>query len=230
MAAGAAGTAEGRARVNAAVVRWAPAVMLSVGALFTVGIQAQRALELRLPLAAGIPRDVGGLVGRDVVMSDAEVKAAGVTSYLARTYAPATAAPEALPAFSLYVGYYDRQTQGRTIHSPKNCLPGAGWEALAAGTARLTTPSGPVTVNRYLIQRAGQQALVLYWYQGRGRVEANEYRVKWDLLRDAALKRRSEEALARVVVPVTTTEEQAATVAVGVASAIVPALARTLPL
>ena len=37
--------------------------------------------------------------------------------------------------------------------------------------------------------------------QGRGRVAANEYRVKWDLLRDAALRSRSEEALVRLVLP-----------------------------
>jgi EpsI family protein len=216
--------------VNAAVVRWAPAVLLSAGALFTVGIQAQRSLELRLPLAVGIPRELAGFSGRDVLMSDAEVKAAGVTAYLARTYAPAGAAAGAPPAFSLYIGFYDRQTQGRTIHSPKNCLPGAGWEALAAGTARVATASGSVVVNRYLIQRAAQQALVLYWYQGRGRVEANEYRVKWDLLRDASLRRRSEEALVRVVVPVTTSDTSAARVAESIAGALMPALARSLPL
>ena len=41
-----------------------------------------------------------------------------------------------------------------------------------------------------------------YWYQGRGRVAHNEYLVKWDLLRDAALERRTDEALVRLVVPV----------------------------
>ncbi len=129
------------------------------------------------------------------------------------------------------MGYYDRQTQGRTIHSPKNCLPGAGWEALAAGTARVAVAGGTaVVVNRYLIQRAGQEALVLYWYQGRGRVEANEYRVKWDLLRDASLRRRSEEALVRVVVPVTATDSDAARIAVTVAGSLVPAVAQALPL
>ena len=42
----------------------------------------------------------------------------------------------------------------------------------------------------------------MYWYEGRGRVEANEYAVKWDLLRDAALRRRTKETLVRVVVRV----------------------------
>ena len=44
--------------------------------------------------------------------------------------------------------------------------------------------------------------MVYYWYEGRGRVEANEYRVKWNLLRDAAAHGRTEEALVRIVVPI----------------------------
>ena len=40
-----------------------------------------------------------------------------------------------------------------------------------------------------------------YWYQGRGRIEANEYKVKWDLLRDTVVRRRTDEALVRVVFP-----------------------------
>jgi len=216
--------------VNATLLRWAPAALLSVGAVFTVGIQGQRSLELREPLAVGVPEEIQGFVGRDVALSSAEAKAAGVTSYLARTYAAADAAPGALPAFSLYVGYYDRQTQGRTIHSPKNCLPGAGWEALAAGTTRVSVGGADVAVNRYVVQRGTQQALVLYWYQGRGRVEANEYRVKWNLLRDAALRRRSDEALVRVVVPITTSDSAATNFAAGVAGELLPAVARSLPL
>jgi EpsI family protein len=127
------------------------------------------------------------------------------------------------------VGYYDSQTQGKTIHSPKNCLPGSGWEALASSEVNIDTPAGPVRVNRYLLQNNEAQALVLYWYQGRGRVESNEYVVKWDLLRDAALRQRSDEALVRVVVPVTDGEERAFQVAAQAASLLVPAVYGALP-
>jgi EpsI family protein len=86
-----------------------------------------------------------------------------------------------------------------------------------------------VTVNRYLLQNEGQRALVLYWYQGRGRVAHNEYAVKWDLLRDAALHRRSEEALVRVVVPVVESEGAAFELARSVASELIPFVQRALP-
>ena len=44
--------------------------------------------------------------------------------------------------------------------------------------------------------------VVYYWYQGRGRVVASEYAVKWNLLRDAALLGHTEEALVRVQIPI----------------------------
>jgi hypothetical protein len=49
------------------------------------------------------------------------------------------------------------------------------------------------------LKNGATQALVLYWYQGRGRIVASEYAVKWNLLRDAALKGHTEEALVRIV-------------------------------
>lgn len=210
------------------VLAWAPAALFAVGAVFTVGVDLQRALPLREPLAEALPIEIGGHVGRDLRISEEEIEVAGVTDYLMRSYLPADTA-SGDPGFSVYVGYYDSQMQGRTIHSPKNCLPGAGWEALASTTVEIETATGPVRVNRYLLQNEGAQALVLYWYQGRGRIESNEYVVKWNLLRDAALRQRSDEALVRVVVGVGTDLEAAARVAAEVASAIIAPVYQALP-
>jgi EpsI family protein len=207
---------------------WGPAGVLAVGAvLATAGVKAQRALPLRVPLAEAVPRQIEGIPSRDLALSAEEARVVGVTSYLVRNYQRPDSGSGM--AFSVYVGYYDRQTQGRTIHSPKNCLPGAGWEPLASRPDTVRTAAGVVVVNRYLLQREREQALVLYWYQGRGRVAWNEYRVKWDLLRDAALRRRSDEALVRIVVPVHGSETEALNAARAAAAAIVPALRRALP-
>ena len=67
----------------------------------------------------------------------------------------------------------------------------------------ITVDGKTYTVNRYVLKNRSAIALAYYWYQGRGRVTANEYVVKWNLLRDAAIHGRTEEALVRVVVPVT---------------------------
>ncbi|HEV2146125.1 MAG TPA: EpsI family protein [Longimicrobiaceae bacterium] len=211
---------------------WGPAILLGLGAAITLGVDTQRSVPLRGPLESSVPARFASYESSDVKISDEERRVAGMSDYLMRVYRPAGAAAAAAAgayAFSLYVGYYESQTQGKSIHSPKNCLPGAGWEALTSGRVAIATPNGPVTVNRYLLQNKGQRALVLYWYQGRGRVEANEYRVKWHLLRDSALRGRSDEALVRVIVPVTGSEEEAFRLAAQVAGGMMPAVGRALP-
>lgn len=213
------------------LLRWAPAALLLFGALFTVGIDHQRAVPLRADLAESLPHVIDRYEGRDLEISEAEIQAAGVSDYLFRVFnRPASDEDRQTDAgFTLYVGYYEQQTQGRTIHSPKNCLPGSGWEALQSKPERIATAGGAVTVNRYLLQREDERALVLYWYQGRGRVESNEYVVKADLLRDAALRGRTEEALVRIVVPIVTSEEEALAIAARAAGEIVDGVSNALP-
>jgi EpsI family protein len=209
---------------------WPPTILLAVGALLaTVGVKSQRSQQLRVPLTAAIPTAMEGYSGRPRTLSQQEIDVVGVDSYSLQVFNRADTTQPGPSNFSLYIGYYERQTSGRTIHSPKNCLPGGGWEPLTSGVATVTTPGGPVTVNRYLIQNGRRQALVLYWYQGRGRVASNEYRVKWDLVRDAALKRHSEEALVRIVVEIRGNENDAFALASRVASTVVPSLDTALP-
>jgi EpsI family protein len=214
--------------MTTALRTWAPALILAGGAALTFGADRQHSVPLRLPLTAIVPQEIAGLVGQEVTLSPGQQQAAGVTSYLLRLYRPREPAA-AIPGFTLYVGYYDSQARGKTIHSPRNCLPGAGWETLASHKATLRLPQYSVTVNRYLVQRGPERALVLYWYQGRGRIEASEYVVKWNLLRDAALRGRTEEALVRVIVPVGASEENAFALGARAAAAVIPGVRAALP-
>lgn len=188
---------------------WLPAIALGAGVLATAGLRPDRRLPLRAPLPSVIRDTVDRYVGKDEALDAGELRVAAPNAYLLRAYTiPGDSAAD--HTFTLYIGYYDHQTQGRTIHSPKNCLPGSGWEPLSSRTEVLATAEGPAPVNRYLLQNHEQRALVLYWYQGRGRVASNEYLVKWQLLRDAAVRRRSDEALVRIIVPVVKGDEDAA--------------------
>jgi EpsI family protein len=210
-------------------MRWAPASILLAGVLLIAGFDEQRVMPLREPLDSAVPLYIAGFRGFNMPLSPGERNVAGVSSYLLRTYSlPGTR--RVREAFSVYIGYYEQQSQGKTIHSPRNCLPGAGWEPLTSYPVKIQTPQGTVTVNRYLLQRGEQRALVLYWYQGRGRVAHNEYLVKRDLLRDSALSGRSEEALVRVMVPIERDDDRAFRLASQVASLLIPAAGNALPL
>lgn len=175
---------------------YAPALILLVGCGFIWQTHSQRAMPLAEPLSTVLP-SLPGYTVLDQHVSDDERRVAGMTDYVARVYAR-----DSLIAFTTLVSYYDRQSQGKTIHSPRNCLPGAGWEVLRSGTRSIETDGVPHVVNHYTLKNGPATAIVYYWYQGRGRVVASEYTVKWNLLRDAALLGHTEEALVRVVVPV----------------------------
>lgn len=176
--------------------RYAPSGLLLIGCLFVWNARSQAALPLAAPLAGVLP-EVPGYVAMDQTLTADEIRVAGMSTYSARLFRR-----DSIFAFSTFVSYYERQTQGKTIHSPRNCLPGAGWEVLTAGTADIAADGKKMTVNRYVLKNGAATAVVYYWYQGRGRVVANEYAVKWNLLKDAALSGHTEEALVRVVVPV----------------------------
>jgi EpsI family protein len=208
---------------------WLPVAALALGVVLIARSNSFVKPALRTPLADALPREIELFRGRDLTVPADERQVAGVTDYLFRSYSTSTAGAEATPTFSIYVGYYDSQTQGKSIHSPKNCLPGSGWEALQSTTTTVESDAGPVAVNRYLIQKGAQQALVLYWYQGRGRVQADEYAVKWNLLRDAAVRRRSDEALVRIVVPLSHGTEGAVATALRSAGVFMRELNRALP-
>jgi EpsI family protein len=175
---------------------FAPAAILAVGSLLLTGVRRQYPAPLGGPLRS-MPVAIAGTVGRDRDMSDDERRVAAVSDYVFRTFGPDSATE-----FSVYVGYHQRQATDRSIHSPRNCLPGVGWQTVESGKASVVVNGRQVILNRYILANGPHQALVYYWYQGRGRVAHNEYTVKWDLLRDAMVHGRSEEALVRVVVPI----------------------------
>jgi EpsI family protein len=178
------------------VVRYTPVALLGVGCLLISGIREQQRMPSREPMKA-VAVQAPGYTVTDVVVKEQERRIAGMSDYMFRAFQR-----DSLDAgFSVYVGYYDYQVQGKTIHSPKNCLPGAGWEQLSSSVQTVNVGGTAHPVNRYILANKGAQAMVYYWYQGRGRTEANEYKVKWHLLRDAAIHGRTEEALVRIVVP-----------------------------
>jgi EpsI family protein len=132
---------------------------------------------------------------------------------------------------ALFVAYFKSQRSGQAPHSPKNCMPGAGWVPAASEVATLAIPGWPrpVSVNRYLVTKGDHKVLVLYWYQSRDRVVASEYAAKFYLVADAIRYNRTDTALIRVTVPVADDEEAAARTAEDFVSAFFVPLRRFLP-
>jgi EpsI family protein len=104
----------------------------------------------------------------------------------------------------LFIAYYKTQKAGDSMHSPKNCLPGAGWGIVQSNEVAMSAenPAHPIMINRYLIEKNGAKSLVLYWYQANGRVIASEYWGKIYLVLDALRTGRRDGAIVRFVVPI----------------------------
>jgi EpsI family protein len=145
------------------------------------------------------PTQIQRWTGQPLPPMDAKVLAVlGADDYVNRVYYSPDRA-----AVGLYVGFYNSQRQGDSIHSPLNCLPGAGWEPLSKASLRIpvSVREGPTEIdsNRYVIQKGLDRQLVLYWYQSHGRTVASEYWSKFFLIRDAVRLNRTDAALVRVI-------------------------------
>jgi EpsI family protein len=104
----------------------------------------------------------------------------------------------------LFIAYWDSQRKGAQPHSPRNCLPGGGWEPLEA--SRVTIPLPPplalITVNRFLIQKDQDQQVVFYWYQSQGKAIAGELPARVEMIKNSIVRHRTDGALVRIMSPV----------------------------
>ena len=131
----------------------------------------------------------------------------------------------------LFIAYWDSQRKGAQPHSPKNCLPGAGWEPLESSmvTIPLPQPFAPIMVNRYLIQKDRDQQVVFYWYQSQGRAIAGEFDARVELVKNSIRRHRTDGALVRVMSPVHGSVQETSDRLVRYIQAMYPILGEYLP-
>ncbi len=172
-----------------------------------------------------LPNTLGGWISQERPLQERIVQAVGVSDYTNRIFFNHTD-----PPVQLYVGYYASQRTGDTIHSPKNCLPGAGWDPIHSGYAQVSVLSGrQIVVNEYVIQQDLNKQMVFYWYQGRGRVIASEYWGKFWMVADAISRNRTDGALVRLVTPMNDGEAKARARLVRFTQLLFPHLGELIP-
>jgi EpsI family protein len=204
-------------------------VMIAILAGATIGmayLSHGEATPLSKPLSE-FPNRVGAYTtGVNWPLAQKTIDVLGVSDYLNRGYVSPTQGP-----INLYIGYFRNQRTGKTIHSPKNCLPGAGWTPVKETVYQLPLPDGrKVPINLYVLRKDLDNLLVLYWYQAHGRVIANEFVGKFYLVYDAIRLNRTDAALIRITVPISNgNEEQARTRALAFAQQITSDIDQIIP-
>jgi EpsI family protein len=173
------------------------------------------------------PVTLGKWNGRDDTVFEPElVRILKMSDYLMRRYVDGTG-----HSIWLYTAYWQSQRRGSDIHSPKNCLPAGGWEPVEASrvTIAVAGAGGPITVNRYLIQKDRQMQVVMYWFQAQGTVVAGELDAKIEMVRSAVLRNRTDGAVVRVSSPVYGTVQETTAELVQYIQLLYPVLGEFLP-
>ena len=175
-----------------------------IGAALLIGLTAillqargrDEVFPKHLPLNS-FPEQLGDWAGTDQPLDKETLDVLGPGDFLLREYSPQA---DSEPPVNLYIAYFPSQRMGDTIHSPKNCLPGAGWLPVENDRISLPLPGhAPFPVNRYVIAKGDSRMLVLYWYWAHDRGVASEYWAKYYLIADAIRLNRSDGALVRIM-------------------------------
>ena len=112
-----------------------------------------------------------------------------------------------VPPISLFIGYFASQRTGQTMHSPQNCLPGAGWTFDSQKYTTIQDINGKnYNVGEYVISNGDIRQFVIYWYQAHGRSVPNEYIAKGYMVTDAIRMNRTDGALVRVITQILPSE------------------------
>ncbi len=150
-----------------------------------------------------------------------------VDDYIVRTYSNSSG-----ETISLYIGYFNSQKEGKTNHSPRQCLPGAGWSPIETTSVMLDLApgkTGQIPANRYLMQKGDEKEIFLFWYHGRGRQIADEYMTKAYLIWDSISRNRTDGALIRVNARASSNPDEAVRKQVEFIRSFYPILSKYIP-
>jgi EpsI family protein len=172
--------------------------MIVLAAVFLHSRSHNEIIPAREPLRM-LPEQLADWKGIDVAIPQDELDILGPGDFLLRVYRNSVVQE---PYVDLFIAYFPSQRTGDTIHSPKNCLPGAGWSPVESRRTMITIPGrASFPVNRYVIAKGGDRQLVLYWYLAHNRAVASEYWAKFYLVADSIRLNRSDGSMIRITTP-----------------------------
>jgi EpsI family protein len=176
--------------------RFGVTLLLLCGALAASRLNGLRESQPMAHPLATIAEQVGECQSSDdAPLPERIATSLSATSYLSRSYRCGAR------QMNLFIAFYANQRAGESMHSPKYCMPGGGWELMDSGRVTVSLHGQQHEVNNYVLYRGGERLRMLYWYQGRGRVVASEYKAKVYLLWDAVRSGQTAGSIVRITTP-----------------------------
>jgi EpsI family protein len=107
---------------------------------------------------------------------------------------------------NLFLAYFKTMQNSWGPHSPSVCLPGAGWQVRSSKILTIDVPgqSKGIPANEYILEKADQHLLVLYWYQNGRSAWADDFDSKQRQFLDLVRSHRSDISLVRLIMALKT--------------------------
>lgn len=181
---------------------WQRFVRVAILLIAAIGVLSARSSNEVIPQhqdLSSFPVNIDRWEGTSISLTPGTLGALGAGDFLVRDY---RRSPQE-PRVNLYIAFFPSQRTGDTIHSPNNCLPGAGWAPIESGHVPIRSSDGStVSINRYIIGKGQDRDLVLYWFQAHGRITPSDYWARIYLVTDALRMNRTDGALVRILTPI----------------------------
>ncbi len=173
------------------------AVVAGAGA-YAVQLRSHEVTPPRVAELGRLPEFVGNWAGSDIRFDARIYQVLSADTTLMRHYQQVDGASDVW----MFVAYFHSQRTGAQIHSPKNCLPGGGWNILSSTPVPMRLAGSEVRITRFLIGAGTEREVVYYWFMTRAGLIHDEYALKLDLVRNALLRRPTDAAFVRLSGPV----------------------------
>src|SRR5689334_391881 len=119
-------------------------IALLVGTIAFGHTLGRRTPEQLVQSLETVASDIGGWrVAEQRTLDERVLRRLVPTSYLARTYR------KDQTNLDLFIAYYAEQKAGESMHSPKHCLPGSGWEIWKHDSADVAVNGKSERINMY---------------------------------------------------------------------------------
>lgn len=144
--------------------------------------------------------------------------------YLSRTYRNDNG-----EQVSLYIGYHDGGPNSGAIHSPRQCLPGSGWNRLQSKVSRVELDGKDIPYVQAIYQKDSEKQLFLYWFQVRDAIVTDEYMMKVEQIKNSIVANRRDSSFIRLALAATDRVDPAIAVGERFIRDFYPAISQALP-
>ncbi len=167
-------------------------LILAAAGGYARALDAWRASSPGVPTLDHIPPTLGVWTSESHELSETVEAVYGADTYAMRRYERVDGA-----VVWLFIAYFRDQQVGAQIHSPRNCVPGGGWnvqdiESLERDVGGRTRP-----MQRMHLEKTGRRQELVYWFRTRGGTINGEYALKWDLVLNSMRGRPTDAAFIR---------------------------------